>query len=177
MGFQDKLKQHSDPVARKLFDEKLRVGGNTFKVVRLQTVTDEFEDYTSVEIIGTPELVTVEIQGLENVPASRLRKNLSVGTAPTTNLYLYDILPLKIKTKFTDDLQKHDILIHQIQDRNPDTDPFFLTLQLTETELTPSPNSIIDVIYNASPYTQLIPATIVTEILKAFDREIDELDV
>ncbi len=175
MAFQDKLKAQSDPVARKLYDEKLRVAGNATKCVRLKTVTDEFEDYTSVEIIGTPELVTVEIIGLENVPSSRLRTDLAVGTVPSTNLYLYDILPLKIKAKFSEDLQKHDILIHQIQDYNPNTPPFYLTLQLIETEVTLSPNSVIQKEYNCAPYTQLIPTEIRDEILKEFDRINSEL--
>jgi len=154
MSFQDRLLGFTDKVKRVVYDEKLKTSGTESRFIRLTTTEDDFGDVEEVVVVNHEEII-LEIQNLEEIPLSRMRKDLStpIGTA-TSGLYLMDILPITCRARFKDQINKGDILIKKLQDENPNSPPYYLALRVLEPIGTFSPNSITAITYNLAPYTE-----------------------
>lgn len=157
MSIQDKILQANIKVRRTLYNSRVKQSGNTTQMIRLEIVEDDFGDFTSQRIINH-ELVEVEISGLDQVPLSRLRTNITTPTAPSTNLFLYDILPLKMHTPFSVNIQKNDVLVQKVQDETEATKAFYLVLQVTEVTGAITIPHLVGLEYNIAPYTQRLPS-------------------
>ena len=174
MSLQDKILKANDRTKRKLFDEKVTESGNNAKVVRLQVVEDDFGDET-ITLISHEEIV-VAYPALEDIPLSRLRKDLSVQTTTSQqSLYLYDILPLEVRSLFVDQLHKGDILIRKLYDEtdgnivdgvSEENKPFYLTLRVTE-PVGNFTNSLVNLRFNTAPYIQKFDQSII-DIIESY---------
>lgn len=160
MSIQDKISRANIKAGRKLFDERLAVSGGVSKVIRLQFQRDDFGDEEGLTLLNHEE-VEVEIIGLEGIPLSRLRKNLNKPLVqPTTSLYLYDVLPIIVRTKFSTNIQKDDILVKRYFDDNDVSKYYYLTLQITEVVGTFNVTDLVSMEFNAAPYIQTLPSSI-----------------
>lgn len=164
MSFQDRLLSYTDNIKRKIYDEKFKTSGNEARFIRLTIEEDDFGDAETVAVINHEEII-IEVNNLEEVPVSRLRKDLTTpGSTATTGLYLMDLLPITGKMRFVDQVNKDDILIKKIQDENPNTKPYYLTLKVTDILASLSPNSITSLTFNLAPYTDAFDEEIVSII-------------
>lgn len=168
MAIQDKLFGKLDPLKRKLFDTNLTYSGTLTEVIRLTVEEDEHYDETITVLNHSKEII--QISNLASIPLSRLRKDLTKKyTATTTGLFLYDILPITVKARFSTQLQNRDIIIKPIYDDSDLSNPFYLVLQVTEV-LGSLGNSLLSLEFNASPYTKSLPTEIVS-IINSYKEE------
>lgn len=158
----DKIAATQSKVKRKLFDYQISLSGTESKVVVLKIEQNKYKD-TEVSIIKQMlTSVVLDIPG--EVPISKLRKNLSSPVASTQSVFLYDILPIQIYTKFSDNIEKGDILIQRI---NMGVDYYYMILEVSETLGNLVGREVIYKKQNAAPYTQGLPEEAV-EIINSY---------
>jgi len=154
MAIQDKILSKADKFRRKLYNKTIQYSGNETRVIRLRIEEDRFGDETLVQLISHEE-ITINMTTLEEVPLSRLRRDLSIPqTQSHQSMFLYDILPLIIEPAFGNNIEKGDILIKKISSELEVEKPFYLVLRITEPIGNFSPHSLIKLQYQAAPYIQ-----------------------
>lgn len=161
MSIQDKILKKSDRFSRKLYNKTFKFSGNEARVIRLKIEEDRFGDETLIKIISHNEII-VNFSNLEEIPLSRLRKDLSQPLENSQqSLFLYDVLPIEVETALDSDLEKGDILIKKIYSTEFEDKPFFLTLRITESTGTFSPLSMRKIHYQCAPYIQSFSSEII----------------
>jgi hypothetical protein len=173
---QDRLLQANDSIKRVLRDEKIRVSGIEMRsiVFDSEIERDIFGDEIGDNQTYSYKEIPVILPTLEEIPLSRLRKDLSVvQTISKQSLYLYDVLPLQIKTRFTDTLEQDDIIVIKIFDEKNKSlskdfnKPFYMTLRVVEVTGYFSPKSLTDMKFNVAPYTQKFSQEVI-DIIESF---------
>lgn len=125
MSLQDKIEQSSLNLRRKLFDNQITMMGKTTKVLRLKIDVNEYNDANNVKIISQ-DLIECIIQYPGEIPITRGRTDEAFDTASNPHLYLFDILPISLYTKWQDNVEKYDILIDKISDERRRSIKFIL---------------------------------------------------
>lgn len=181
-SLQDRLSYALDTFSRKLRDTRLEYSGNEFRAIKfsaaeMESDIDEekffFEDNINDNPTVSSREITVVISTLDEIPLSRLRRDLSVQqTTSKQSLYFYDVLPIEIRSRFDVQIEKGDIIVMKLYDeRNKNIKqlterdfPFYLTLTVTETIGKFSPKSLINMKFNVAPYTQIFPTNVIALI-------------
>ena len=128
MSLQDRLAKSSIGLKRKMFDFAVKQNGVETPVIRVQVQRDMYGQGRTAVIDNGTQTVFLDIPN--ELPMSRLRKNVTSAVAETQSVFFYDILPIEGYAKFEDNVEKDDYLIHIVKmDNNTN---WFLVLQVTE---------------------------------------------
>ncbi len=161
MSLQDKILLSLDPFKRKVYNTKLDWSGNEVRCIRLQVIEDKYGDEITINLINSEEIV-LNITQLEEIPLSRLRKDLSVPQiTQQESLFLYDILPIVVEPKLNVELEVGDIIVRLLYDENLANKPFYLTLRITESIGSFSPLSLVKLKYNTAPVLDVFSQEII----------------
>ena len=131
MAIQDKIESRTIKLRRKLADKSIKVMGSNKTCLRLKIVKDEFGGTDSMDIINQDK-IDIKIVFPTEVPLFRFRNpNVSNQVIESdTGVYLFDILPIEIFTKFEDNVEKGDIVCYDLTDENDNK--IYLVLQIGE---------------------------------------------
>jgi len=157
VGIQDKISKAQVSVRRKLRDYKIEQSGFEGQVIRLKTDVDMYDDETITLI--SDDVITLSLDLPEKIPYTRLRQNVTEAPATTENLFLYEILPISGYAKFTDNIEKGDILIHKIYD-DVHSAPYLFILRVSELIATVSIRHITSREFQCSPYNMPLPVEV-----------------
>ena len=130
MSIQSKLAKVHSGLMRKLFDYQIGLIGSDVKVIRLKITENQYLDET-IEVISD-DLIELKLVLPTEIPLYRLRGEAQDVIDEKSGLFLYDILPIEGYSKFTDNIEKFDILIKKMKDENSSTDPMLMILRVTE---------------------------------------------
>ena len=159
MGIQDKLDTGLSALKRKLTDYKIDISGREFQVLHIATTRDKYEDETVTMISN--KTVTAIIKYPSDIPLYRYRSGSSTITHASDGVYLYDILPINLFTKWADKVEKFDLLVQKITDDQDIIVPIVLRIS----EVLGSFNTELVWKYaQAAPYNQTLSSTVQTAI-------------
>lgn len=175
MSYQDKLSQATARLRRTLFDYKVGITGTTTQVVRLKVVINQYQDkeYTIIN----HDLVPFVIKLPESIPMTRLRSLTNPNNttdeqdANTANVFLYDILPIEGFSRFSDDVERGDIIVKKVYADDDNADPYLFILQITETMGNIDQENIVWKKHYCAPTTMTIPEDILT-IISEYETEL-----
>lgn len=115
MGIQEKISLKNQVVKRKLFDNNIKLMGEVVNVLRITTAQDpDFPDDETMTITSTGNIdIIIDIP--EDIVSlyGTSGKYGSTATPDQNNYFLYDILPIKMYSKFTDNVKVDDIFIYK----------------------------------------------------------------
>jgi len=169
LSLQDRIAQSQIEARNRLHDYMISQVGTETKVVRL-VATRNFEgDFTDLEIVSH-NLLTLRMVVPDDIPLTRLRKSLLEETASTENVFFYDILPIEIYCKYTDNVEKDDILIRKLKRGD---ESFYHVIQVTETLGNFSGNYLTLQRYQTAPYTAPLTEE-VQDIIDSYKEGLDE---
>lgn len=149
MSIQNKLAKSQIKIRNRLHDFMISQTGTKTKVVRLKVLKNLEGDAEDIEVVSHDEL-TVVIDYSEELPLTRLRKNLLTPQATTSNVYLYDILPIMVFARYDNMIDRDDILIRKLNVYN---DTFYHVIQITETLGNFNGDQLTMMKYQSAPYT------------------------
>jgi hypothetical protein len=150
MSIQKKIAGANIEVKKKLRNYSISINGVETGVIRLHVEEDDYGDET-LTIIDTDE-ITVILDIPDDIPMDRLRPSESDPSMETDSLFLFDILPIEGYAKFTDEIEKGDILIRQIYDEVNST-PFLMVLRVSEIIGTVVHNYVTHRKFQCAPYS------------------------
>ena len=166
MSLQDKIAQSQILARSKLHDYMISQVGTETKVIRLEVGYNLEGDPTGMEIVSHSE-ITLRMSMPDDIPITRLRTDITVeDTTSTENVFFYDILPIEIYAKYTDSLNKGDIIIRRLK-RNGEDQEFYHVLQITELLGNYRANYLTFERFQAAPYTAPLP-TEVQDIINTY---------
>lgn len=125
-SFQSKLERASINLNRKLFDNQIKIMGKEVKVTRVKLEKNKYEDIDDIQIIKKDEIVCVINYPIGGVPLNRVRSDGFTQEVKSTNIYLFDIIPIDIYTKWQDNVERGDIIIDKVLDENNNVIKFIL---------------------------------------------------
>ena len=175
MSYQDKLAKATSRIRRHLFDYKVSITGTQTQVMRFKVTTDMYQD-KEYQLISY-DLVPFYLKLPEAIPMTRFRSMsnpqnvLDESDADTGNIFLYDILPLEGYSRFSDDVEKGDLIIKRIQADDDNDDPYLFILQVAETLGNIDQERIVWKQHNCAPYTRALPQNI-TDLILQYKNEI-----
>jgi len=166
-SFQDSISNVLDDFKRSIYNQSFDWQGSQVRVVRLQVEENDYGDET-IELLDHSE-INLTISNLEDIPQSRLRKNLAqTSVISTTSNYLFDILPLEIETSLDDRVERGDIIVKPMKDET-DNKPFYLVLRVLEPIGSFSPNSLLKLKFNTAPYLAKFDQNII-DVIESYDK-------
>lgn len=124
-SLQDKLEFSSASIRRKLFDNNIAILGQTSNVIRIKPDRDKYGDENTLKIVSK-DIIECIIFYPGEVPLSRGRSSLEFDQVDNSKIYLYDILPISLYTKFADNVEKYDFIIHTVKDEEDNETKMFL---------------------------------------------------
>jgi hypothetical protein len=129
VALQDKLSKISLQASRKLFDYTIFINGTETPVIYLSIERNIYDDIETLSV--TKHLTTSMVMPeLREVPMVRTRTNLVEGVQETDNVFMYDIVPFEVFTKFSDNIEEVDMFIRTLRDEN--NNPLYLVLKVAE---------------------------------------------
>ncbi|MBD3216568.1 MAG: hypothetical protein GF311_28395 [Candidatus Lokiarchaeota archaeon] len=136
-GIRNKLEKASLKIKRKLFDNQIFVMGNQVQVTHIKIEKDEkYGNWLAPPALIKNDVIDCVIDYPTEIPLYRYRyddsgiKPDNNETGSNTSYYFYDILPIEIYTKWNDNVEKDDVIIHKIED---DDGGFFkIAMQVTD---------------------------------------------
>lgn len=141
LSIQQKLEKASLTARYKLFDNQIKLVGKSSLVSRFKIERNQYEDDIVVESVKE-DTVEVTIVYPAEIPISRLRNN-NFNSIPDgqTNIYLFDVLPIDVYVKWTDNIIKGDFLLDIIKDENGNS--IKILLKISEELFTPGSYGIV----------------------------------
>lgn len=112
----DRYEQQTFGLKRKLFDNQIRLMGNELTAIRVVITEDEYKD-EEYEIVSH-NTITCIINFPAEIPLFRYRANNNNDVSDSNGIYLFDVLPIELYTKWDDNMEKGDILITKMTDEN-----------------------------------------------------------
>jgi hypothetical protein len=115
MGYQEKILLHNDNIKRTLFDKNVRIMGEVVNCLRITLTEDvDFPDDKVMTITSSGNMdLVIDFPGDELPLYSNSSDYSNVKNDQQNMFYLYDVLPIKCYSKFTDDLKVGDIIIYK----------------------------------------------------------------
>ncbi len=175
-SYQDKLSRATSKLRRKLFDYKVGVTGTSTQVIRIKTDINKYTMDRELTLVNH-EIIPFSIKLPDSLPLTRLRRLNSSNDveeeAIVQNVYLYDVLPIEGYSKFSDNVERGDIVIKKIypdEDDDGYDNPYLLTLQITETLGNVDQDHIVWKKHYCAPYTTALPESILN-IIKEFEED------
>jgi hypothetical protein len=127
----DKIENAAIDVSRKLFDNQIDILGKKTRVARVRLNEDKYGD-EDVEVLSKDEIECIINYPSGGVPLGRKRsENGFSSSVESSHVSLWDILPIELYTKWSDNVEKGDILVDFAKDENGNYIKF--VLQITET--------------------------------------------
>lgn len=155
MGVYDKIANSQGKLKRKFFDYSVNNSGTENKVILLKLTTNKYNDI-EVEIAKHfISSIVIDIPG--EIPIDRLRTDITIPQATTQSVFLYDILPVQIYSKFEDNIERGDIIVEKI---TMDSGVYYLVLEVAETLGNILGRQIVYKKQNAAPYTKTLPTEV-----------------
>src|SRR5690554_226531 len=108
MSLQDKLSKSSIGLKRKLFDLAVHTSGTKCKVIRLHIKEDRYRQSQKTLISTDPIEIFLDLP--EELPMTRLRKDVTEAQAKTENIFFFETLPIDGFAKFEDNVEYGDIV-------------------------------------------------------------------
>ena len=126
----NKIEKSNAKLRRKLFDNNIKVMGDETEILRITLVQDpDFPDDNEMVITDKGKTqVIIELPG-EDISVRDTDSNY--GTQLDTsqdNLSLYDILPIPMWSKFSDELKKGDIIVYKIYNDKDVPSPYIFQI-------------------------------------------------
>ena len=114
-SIQSKIDRKTAALRRKLFDNSISLMGSDVQCTRLKTSKNMYGDVETLTIITDDTIVAV-ISIPTDIPLTRLRGDAVDDVNDSSNVFFYDILPIDVYTKWSDNIERDDILIFEIFD-------------------------------------------------------------
>lgn len=168
MGYQDKIVQFTARVKRKLYDYRISLSGTVTHALRIRTTEDMYRNRTYTLI--NHEWVPFVLKMPEAIPLNRLRKfdgtanPMDMDDADTASAFFYDMLPIEGHSRFSDDIEKGDLIIKRVYADDDNREPHLLLLQVTETLGNFDQDEITWKRHNLAPFTGALPDDVVALI-------------
>lgn len=156
MSLQDKIAQSQIDARSKLHDYMISQVGTETKVIRITTSKNLEGDVIGIEILNH-SLVTLRMTIPDEIPITRLRKDVTESITTTDNVFFYDILPIEIFAKYTDEIAKGDIIIRKLKREN---ETFYHILQVTGVLGNYRANYLTYDRYQCAPYSYPLPSQV-----------------
>jgi hypothetical protein len=117
MGRQDKIAGAFAKSKRKFYDLGVSLGGKQVEVLRFFVKEDRYGDETSSTLSSSSISVVVDYPPGE-IPMNRFRTDALSGadSIDSSGIFLFDILPIYVFSKFEDNVERGDLLVHFIKD-------------------------------------------------------------
>lgn len=112
-SIQSKIDRKTATLRRKLFDNAISLSGVNTKCVRLKTSKNMYGDVETLTVISN-DIIIVNIVIPSDIPLTRLRGDAVDDVNDSNNVFFYDILPIDVYSKWSDNIEKDDILIFEI---------------------------------------------------------------
>lgn len=125
MDLQSKLEFASASLRRKLFDQQITLTGKATKVMRVKMKINDYGDAGETKIVSNG-IVECYLEYPGEIPLTRSRKDEAFDQASNPHLYLFDILPISLYTKFSDNIEKYDFIIDKVLDEHGNAIKFVL---------------------------------------------------
>lgn len=123
MTLQDALNTKQDKLRRHLFDRNIELTGRQYEAIH---ITKQELDYYGDVLPGGETLedrlpVVLKINYPDEVPLNRYRYVSSAASTERISLegsgtFFFDVLPVEVFSKFTDNIETGDFLIHTAED-------------------------------------------------------------
>jgi len=128
MSIFQSIANSSAKLKRRLIDENIRKLGREMKIIRIHGDEDIFQDMTNVNELSK-DVIDVIIKFPTEIPLDRYRADQSEAVEETRTFF-FDILPIEAYTKFSDHVERRDLLFFYLEDELKNKIPFLL--QVTE---------------------------------------------
>jgi hypothetical protein len=153
-SLQSKLETSSLEIRKLLWNQQVELTGKESKVLRLKLSRNDYGDATEMTILSKDDItIYIDYPGL--IPLIRKRSDTGFQTSiQSTNLYMWDILPIGIYAKWEDQLEKGDIILDQIKNEGGDYSP--IILQVSD-EVGTFKTNLLYIKYLAAPYNEVLP--------------------
>jgi len=112
-SIQSKIDRKTAALRRKLFDNSVGLMGSDVLCTRLKTTKNMYDDVETLTIISD-DTITAVVQIPSDIPLTRLRADAVDDVNDSSNVFFYDIIPIDVYTKWSDNIEKDDILIFEI---------------------------------------------------------------
>lgn len=150
MSLQNKISRANSLARVKLHDLMVTQVGTETKVVRLR-IEESIDGDPEDVIVTKSDEVVLYLDLPDDIPISRFRTCLTSQSAVTSNVFIYDILPIEVYSRYEDNIEKDDIIIRKLRWKNEQV--FYHVLQITETLGNFSSNELTFQKFYSAPYT------------------------
>jgi hypothetical protein len=116
-SYQDKLASASARVRRKLFDHSVLMKGRQVNVTRFYITEDIYAD-EQVTKISSSNVVAIIVYPPGEIPLQRFRTSDNTEKVDDTGTFFFDVLPIEIYTRWADNIEIGDLVLHVIKDEN-----------------------------------------------------------
>jgi hypothetical protein len=106
-SIQRKLELAGKNRTKKLYDNEIHYVGSDLKTIRLKVIEDQYGDEEWTVI--SSDVIEVSIDNWGEIPMNKFRGASS--STQSEGLYLWDILPIEMNSKFNDNIEVGDLLI------------------------------------------------------------------
>lgn len=129
MSIRDSINKKSDKILRRLSDTRIQSLGREVPVVRVRIERDMYNDqrYTPV-LSDRPHVILHFPMG---IPIDRYRQNSASVEHDESRVFMFDILPVELYTKWEDKVEKGDFLVYSVYDENESEIPILLRVAET----------------------------------------------
>jgi len=128
MSIFQSISDKSAQLKRRLIDENIRKMGREMKILRIQGVEDIFQDMSDVKQLSK-DVITMILKFPTEIPLDRYRADRD-ESVEDTRVFFFDLLPIEAFAKFSDHVEKRDLLFFYLEDEMRNKIPFLL--QVTE---------------------------------------------
>lgn len=128
MSIYQSIANSSAKLKRRLIDENIRKMGREVKILRIQGTEDIFQDLSHINELSK-NVIDVIIKFPTEIPLDRYRADFD-ESVEETRVFFFDLLPIEAFTKFSDHVEKRDLLFFTLEDEMGNNVPFLL--QVTE---------------------------------------------
>ena len=155
MGIQDDLKGLAE-YRRECFDLAIDLMGTKHQMIQIRQDKDKYSDVNGVELVEAKE-VEVFVDIPQNVPLDRLRTFDNMGSEiPTRQASFFDVLPLEVYGKFTDNYAQGDILVKPLHFEHANQRPYYLVLEIADAVGNFESGYMTYIKFNAAPCTKAL---------------------
>lgn len=124
MTLQEKIEKMTSSTRRKLHDNDVRLLGIPLKGIHIHVEQNRYGDVTHQLI--NHKSIEARIVYPGEIPLSRFRLGSAAEEVDGTGVFFFDILPIELYTKWTDNIEKEDLLYHKIIDEHNNKIPILL---------------------------------------------------
>lgn len=95
----------------------IKLKGIEIKGIRIYEDINKYGDTTNLDIISNNTFTGVLDYSNIEIPINRYRLDNTDATIDNESIYLFDILPLDLFTRWSDELEKGDLLVLLLKDK------------------------------------------------------------